>query len=202
MTSPAKTSDLIVGLTGASGAILCVRLLDALRETPVRTHLVMSKWGLQTLKHETSLDAADLRQRADVCYASGDLGAAISSGSFPTMGMVIVPCSVKTLGAIAQGSGDGLIHRAADVVLKERRKLVLAVREMPLNDIHLENMLKLSRMGAVICPPVPVFYALPQTLDDMVQHIVLRIIDQFGIHLPSDSRWHGLPPGPPAGEEA
>jgi 4-hydroxy-3-polyprenylbenzoate decarboxylase len=193
MTQTQKTSDLIVALTGASGSILCVRLLEVLRNTEVRTHLVMSKWGVQTLKYETGLSAAAVRRLADKHYADSDLGAAISSGSFPTMGMVVVPCSTKSLGSIAHGHGSGLIQRAADVVLKERRKLVLAVREMPLSDIHLENMLKLSRMGAVICPPVPAFYMLPKTIEDIVDQVVLRIIDQFGIHLPSAARWSGMP---------
>jgi 4-hydroxy-3-polyprenylbenzoate decarboxylase len=193
MATKQKTLDLIVALTGASGSILCVRLLEALQGTEVRTHLVMSKWGIQTLKYETGLTAAAVRRLADKHYPDSDLGAAISSGSFPTIGMVVVPCSAKSLGSIAHGHGSGLIQRAADVVLKERRKLVLAVREMPLSDIHLENMLKLSRMGAVICPPMPAFYNLPKTIDDMIDQTVLRIIDQFGIHLPSAARWTGMP---------
>ena len=194
MSSKTKSADLIVALTGASGAIYCIRLLEALKETEIRTHLVMSKWGIQTLKYETPYTAASVRRLADEYYSDNDLGASISSGSFQTMGMVIVPCSVKTLGSIAHGHGNGLIQRAADVVLKERRKLVLAVREMPLNDIHLENMLKLSRMGAVICPPVPAFYTLPKTIDDIVDQTVGRIADQFGIALPLAARWSGTPP--------
>jgi flavin prenyltransferase len=193
MTSKTKSADLIVALTGASGAIYCIRLLEALRDTEIRTHLIMSKWGLQTLKYETNYTPAAVRDLADECYSDNDLGAAISSGSFRTMGMVVLPCSAKTLGSIAHGHGSGLIQRAADVVLKERRKLVLAIREMPFNDIHLENMLKLSRMGAVICPPVPAFYALPKTIDDIVDHTVGRIADQFGIDLPLMTRWTGTP---------
>ncbi|MEJ0093201.1 MAG: UbiX family flavin prenyltransferase [Methylocella sp.] len=189
-----KSANLIVALTGASGSIFCVRLLQALKETEVRTHLVMSKWGIQTLKYETSFSAASLRRLADENYSDTDLGAPISSGSFLTMGMVVVPCSAKSLGSIAYGHGSGLIQRAADVVLKERRRLVLAVRETPLSDIHLENMLKLSRMGAVICPPVPAFYTMPKTIDDIIDQTVGRIIDQFGIHLPSATRWAGVPP--------
>lgn len=194
MGTKEKTADLIVALTGASGSIYCVRLLDALRESHVRTHLIMSKWGIQTLRYETPYSAADVRRLADENYSDNDLGALVSSGSFVTIGMVILPCSVKTLGSIAHGHGSGLIQRAADVVLKERRKLVLAVREMPLNDIHLGNMSKLSRMGAVICPPVPAFYTLPKTIDDIVDHTVGRIADQFGIGLPLVSRWTGAPP--------
>ena len=128
---------------------------------------------------------------ADETYASNDMGAAIASGSFQTAGMLIAPCSAKTLGAIANGVGDSLIHRAADVVLKERRKLVLAVREAPLSDIHLENMLKLSRMGAVMLPPVPAFYHHPSSIDDIVEHSVARMLDQFGIEQPSAARWSG-----------
>lgn len=200
MVKRQKDRDLVVALTGASGALLCVRLLEAFRDTSVRTHLVMSKWGIQTLKHETGLAGTALRRLADAHYADSDLGAPISSGSFPTIGMVVVPCSAKTLGSIAHGHGSGLIQRAADVVLKERRKLVLAVRETPLSDIHLENMLKLSRMGAVICPPVPAFYMMPKSIDEMVGQMVLRIIDQFGIHLPSPFRWAGMPPAAPGDE--
>ena len=142
---------IIVAITGASGSIYGVRVLEALRQEGVETHLLVSKWGARTLSHETSYTTAQLREMADFSYAAGDQGAAISSGSFITDGMVIAPCSVRTLGAIASGLGDNLVHRAADVVLKEGRKLVLAVRESPLNQIHLENMLRLARMGVSIC---------------------------------------------------
>jgi flavin prenyltransferase len=180
---------LIVGITGATGAIFGVRLLEALRSTHVETHLIVSKWGAHTLAEETSYSLDRVRQTAAYSYAPGDQGAAISSGSFLTSGMVIAPCSVRTLAAIATGQGDNLIHRAADVTLKERRKLVLLVRETPLNDIHLENMLKLSRMGAVILPPVPAFYNHPQSIEEMVNHIVMRTLDQFGIHTDLAERW-------------
>ena len=143
-------------MTGATGTIIAVRILQMLQDTDVETHLVMSKWAVRTLLHETSYRPEDVEQLATRVYASGDQGAAISSGSFVTDGMIVVPCSMRTLGAIAHGFGDHLIHRAADVILKERRRLVLAVRETPFNDIHLENMLKLSRMGAMSarrCPP-------------------------------------------------
>jgi 4-hydroxy-3-polyprenylbenzoate decarboxylase len=140
--------------------------------------------------HETPYTPEQVQQLADVVHPLGDQGASISSGSFITMGMVVVPCSARTLAAIAHGIGDNLIHRAADVVLKERRKLVLAVRESPFSEIHLENMLKLSRMGAVICPPLPAFYARPNSIDEMVDHSVSRILDQLGIHLAAE-RWEG-----------
>jgi 4-hydroxy-3-polyprenylbenzoate decarboxylase len=133
-----------------------------------------------------------VRALAAYTYSDSDQGAAISSGSFITEGMIVAPCSMRTLAAIAHGQGDNLIHRAADVVLKERRKLVLMVREAPVNDIHLENMLKLSRMGVVIIPPVPAFYNHPQTLDDMINHIVMRTLDQFGVHIDAATRWDGM----------
>jgi len=183
---------LIVALTGATGTIFGVRLLQLLKDTDVETHLVMSKWAARTLVHETSHTVEEVQQLATQVYPLADQGAAISSGSFLTMGMVVVPCSMRTLAAIAHGLGDNLIHRAADVVLKERRKLVLAIREAPLSDIHLENMLKLSRMGVVICPPMPAFYARPQTIDDIVNYTVARLLDQLDIHLDVKNRWLGL----------
>jgi 4-hydroxy-3-polyprenylbenzoate decarboxylase len=182
---------LIVGITGATGVIYGVRLLERLREASVEIHLVISRWGARTLLHETPYTREQVEALAHTVYAPTDMGAAISSGSFTTGGMVIVPCSVRTLGAIAHGFGDSLIHRAADVVLKERRKLVLAVRETPLNDIHLENMLKLSRMGAVILPPIPAFYNNPRSLADIVEYSVARMLDQFGIGVPDAERWAG-----------
>lgn len=184
---------LIVGITGASGTILGVRLLQLLRERgDIETHLVMSQWAARTLVHETPYSVQDVQQLADARYAIGDVGAAIASGSFLSMGMVIVPCSMRTIGAIAQGVGDNLIHRAADVVLKERRRLVLAVRESPLSEIHLENMLKLARMGVSICPPAPAFYNHPATVDDLVTYSVTRLLDQVGIHLAAVGRWDGV----------
>ena len=183
---------LVVGITGATGTIFGIRLLQALRDTDVETHLVVSRWGARTLIHETPFTLAEVRRLATRSYAEGDQGAAVSSGSFVTMGMVILPCSVKTLGAIAQGNGKDLVHRAADVVLKERRRLVLAVRESPFNEIHLDNMVKLSRMGAIIAPPVPAFYNHPKTIDDLVSHTVSRILDLFDIHLEVSERWAGM----------
>jgi len=182
---------LIVGITGASGSILAVRLLEALRDTDVETHLVISQWAARTLVHETEFSVQQVQDLATERYAIGDVGAAIASGSFVTTGMVIVPCSMRTLGAIAHGVGDNLIHRAADVVLKERRRLVLAIREAPLSEIHLENMLKLARMGVCICPPSPAFYNHPKSLDDVVTYIVTRLLDQLGIHADAE-RWSGV----------
>ena len=169
-----------------------MRLLQMLHGSGVETHLVMSKWGARTLTHETQHSLQDVQNLATQSYNSGDQGAAISSGSFVTLGMVIAPCSMRTVAAIAHGLGDNLIHRAADVVLKERRKLVLVVRESPFSEIHLENMLKLARMGVVILPPVPAFYNNPQNLDDMINHITMRVIDQFDIHLEVMNRWDGV----------
>jgi 4-hydroxy-3-polyprenylbenzoate decarboxylase len=183
---------LIVGITGATGSIFGVRLLQVLHGSDVETHLVISKWGGRTLVHETPYTLEQVQQMATRTYAPHDQGAAISSGSFVTSGMVVVPCSMRTLAAIAQGQGDNLIHRAADVILKERRRLVLVVREAPLSEIHLENMLKLSRLGVVITPPVPAFYNHPQTIDDIVNHIVMRILDQVDIHLDVVTRWDGV----------
>jgi 4-hydroxy-3-polyprenylbenzoate decarboxylase len=188
-----ETSEkLIVGITGATGTIFGVRLLQLLQGTGIETHLVMSKWAARTLLHETPYSVEEVQQMASCVYNSGDQGAAISSGSFVTRGMVVAPCSMRTLAAIAQGQGDNLIHRAADVILKERRKLVLVVREAPFNDIHLENMLKLSRMGVVITPPMPAFYNHPQTIDDVINHIVMRVLDQFDIHIDITGRWDGV----------
>ena len=181
----------IVGITGATGAIYGVRLLERLREAGVETHLVISRWGARTLIHETPYSREDVEALASVSYPPGDMGAAISSGSFRTDGMIIAPCSAKTLAAIAHGYGDNLIHRAADVVLKERRRLVLAIREAPFSDIHLENMLKLSRMGAVVLPPLPAFYNHPRTIDDLVDHSVSRMLDQFGLETSGVERWAG-----------
>jgi 4-hydroxy-3-polyprenylbenzoate decarboxylase len=190
---------LIVGITGATGSIYGVRLLHALQGSGVESHLVMSRWGARTLVHETAYSVQQVRRLATKAYAENDQGAALSSGSFLTDGMVIAPCSMRTLSAIAHGQTQNLVHRAADVVLKERRRLVLLVREAPLSDIHLENMLKLSRMGVVISPPVPAFYHHPRTIDDLVNHTVQRVLDLFDIHLDLAERWKGaLAVGGPA----
>lgn len=187
-----ERGKLIVGITGATGTIFGVRLLQMLQGSQIETHLVMSQWAARTLLHETPYTVEEVQRMASCFYHSGDQGAAISSGSFLTKGMVVAPCSMRTLAAIAHGQGDNLIHRAADVILKERRKLVLVVREAPLNDIHIENMLRLSRMGVVIVPPMPAFYNHPQTIDDIINHIVMRILDQFDIHVEAMTRWDGV----------
>jgi 4-hydroxy-3-polyprenylbenzoate decarboxylase len=191
----ATPSRLIVGITGATGTILGVRLLKALQAAGVESHLVMTKWAIRTMVHETEYSAEDVQRMATCTYRAHDQGAAISSGSFLTRGMVVCPCSMRTLASIAHGVGDQLVHRAADVILKERRKLVLVVREAPLHEIHLENMLKLSRMGVVILPPVPAFYNHPRSVDDIVNHIVMRILDQFDIHVDLRDRWEGMTQG-------
>lgn len=183
---------LVVGITGASGTIYGVRLLERLRRLDVESHLVLSRWGARTLLHETDYTVDRVQSLATVSYPAADQGAAISSGSFLTLGMIILPCSMKTLGAIANGMGESLIPRAADVVLKERRRLVLGVREAPFHDIHLENMLRLSRMGVIISPPVPAFYNRPRTVDDIVEHTVTRMLDLFGLHSSDTPRWDGV----------
>jgi 4-hydroxy-3-polyprenylbenzoate decarboxylase len=182
---------IIVGITGATGAIFGLRVLEALRAAQVETHLVLSKWGLQTVEHETGLTLADLQALASVLHGSGNMAATISSGSFRTDGMIVAPCSMRTAAVIAHGNGENLVHRAADVVLKERRRLVLVPRETPLSEIHLENLLKLARMGVCILPPMPAFYNRPASLDDMVNHVVARVLDQFGIDAAFARRWNG-----------
>jgi 4-hydroxy-3-polyprenylbenzoate decarboxylase len=187
---------LIVAMTGATGMVIGIRLLELLRKTDVETHLVISKWAARTLLHESTTSAAEIERLATKVYAVNDQGAAISSGSFLTLGMIVAPCSVRTLAAVANGLADNLIHRAADVTIKEQRRLVLAVRETPLSAIHLENMLKLARLGVAICPPVPAFYTRPQTIDDLVTYSAARLLDQVGIHLDVGSRWDGeMKPG-------
>ncbi|MBI2960269.1 MAG: UbiX family flavin prenyltransferase [Betaproteobacteria bacterium] len=182
---------IIVGITGATGAIFGVRLLEALRAAEIETHLVISKWGQQTIEHETGLTLQQVKELASVCHSTGNMGATISSGSYFTDGMAIVPCSMRTLAAVAHGYGEDLVHRAADVVLKERRKLVLVPRETPLSEVHLENMLKLARQGVAIVPPMPAFYNRPQSVDDIVNHIVARVLDQFAIPAEFAKRWDG-----------
>ena len=187
---PDDRLPLVVAITGASGSIYGIRALQLLREAGVETHLVLSAWGARTLQHETSWTVKDAQALADTVYHHADEGAAISSGSFRTRGMLIAPCSARSLAAIAHGLGDSLVHRAADVVLKERRRLVLAVREAPFSAIHLENMLALARLGVTICPPVPAFYAKPATIDDLVTYTAVRLLDQFDIHVEA-RRWDG-----------
>jgi flavin prenyltransferase len=184
---------IVVGMTGATGAVLGVEVLRRLQECPdVQTHLVLSRWARATIQLETELSAGDVSELADVVYSSDDQAAAISSGSFRTDGMVIVPCSMKTLAGVRMGYADGLIARAADVTLKERRKLVLVPRETPLSEIHLDNMLALARMGVSVVPPMPAFYNHPASVGDIVEHIVTRILDQFDIESPTARRWTGV----------
>lgn len=186
--------QLIVGISGASGAIYGVRLLEVLRDVAdVQTHLVMSQAARQTLSLETDFSLRDVQALADVVHDARDIAASISSGSFKTAGMVILPCSIKTLSGIVNSYTDTLVTRAADVVLKERRTLVLCVRETPLHLGHLRLMTQAAELGAVIMPPVPAFYHRPQTLDDVINQTVNRVLDQFDIDLPEDlfSRWQG-----------
>ena len=180
---------LVVGISGASGVVYGIRLLQALRTAGVETHLILSKAAEMTLAYETDLKPRDVRELADVSYAIGDVGAPCASGSFPSDGMVIAPCSMKTLAEIATGVTANLLSRAADVVLKERRRLVLMVRETPLTLVHLRNMTTVTEMGGIIAPPVPAFYAKPDSLDDMVDHSVGRVMDLFGIQSDLVRRW-------------
>ena len=187
--------QLIVGISGASGAIYGVRLLQVLRDVAdVQTHLVMSQAARQTLSLETDFSLRDVQALADVVHDARDIAASISSGSFKTAGMVILPCSIKTLSGIVNSYTDTLVTRAADVVLKERRMLVLCVRETPLHLGHLRLMTQAAELGAVIMPPVPAFYHRPQTLDDVINQTVNRVLDQFDIDLPEDlfARWQGV----------
>ena len=185
---------LIVGISGASGVIYGARLLELLRPLPVETHLVISRTAEVTLAVETDLKPAEVRARADVVHANGDLAAPISSGSFKTMGMIVAPCSIRSMAEIATGATTTLLSRAADVVLKERRRLVLLVRETPLHTGHLRTMTALSEMGAVIAPPVPAFYAKPQTLAEMIDQTLGRILDLFDPETGRVRRWGELPP--------
>lgn len=184
-----KPQRLIVAITGATGILYGVRLLELLRETEVETHLIVSKAADRTRAHELDLSATDLRALACVNHAVNDVGAALASGSFRTMGMVIAPCSVKTLAEIASGVTSNLLTRAADVTLKERRRLVLMVRETPLTAIHLRNMLTVTECGAIVMPPVPAFYTMPVSLDDMVTHTVSRALELFEIDVGRLPRW-------------
>lgn len=183
----------IIAITGATGSIFGIRILELLKGLEdVETHLIMSEWGRKTIEAETDYTAEEVKDLADITYDVANLGARISSGSFQADAMIIAPCSMKTLASIRMGLADNLVSRAADVILKERRKLILLTREMPLNAIHLENMLALCRMGTIILPPMPAFYNHPETIDDIIDHIAYRTIDQLGIALPGLKRWKGL----------
>jgi len=188
-------SRLVVGISGASGVIYGARVLDALRELGVESHLVVTKAALLTLSQETDFSPDDLMSKADVTYKLADVGAAIASGSFRTLGMIVAPCSVRTMSEIATGVTSTLLTRAADVVLKERRPLVLMVRETPLHLGHLRTMTSLAEMGAVIAPPLPAFYARPASIDDMVDQSVGRALDLFGLDWSAVRRWEGLKAG-------
>ncbi|MEM9628451.1 MAG: UbiX family flavin prenyltransferase [Pseudomonadota bacterium] len=186
---------LIVGMSGSSGSIYGIRLLEALKKTSVASHLIMSKPAEMTLAYETDLKSADIRALADKAYPIGDVGAGPASGSFRTLGMVIAPCSMKTLAEIATGMSSNLLTRAADVTLKERRRLVLMIRETPFNRAHLKNMLDVTEMGGIIAPPLPAFYTRPESLDDMVDHSIGRVLDLFDIDNALASRWDELREG-------
>ena len=185
-----EPARLIVGISGASGVIYGVRMLQMLRALGVETHLVMSKSAQLTLTHETGLSVAEVKALADVTYSNADIGASIASGSFRVSGMVIAPCSIKTLSEIASGITGSLLSRAADVTLKERRRLVLMLRETPLHLGHLRSMVAVTEAGAIVSPPVPAFYARPASIDEMVDHSVGRVLDLFGIESGAVRRWN------------
>lgn len=185
---------LVVGISGATGAQYAIRLLMLARTQDVETHLVISPSGVLNIRHELGMDRQAVHDLADHVYSPRDVGATLASGSFATAGMVVAPCSMRTLAAVAHGLSDNLITRAADVTLKERRRLVLMVRETPLNLAHLRNMTAVTEMGGVIFPPLPAFYMRPVSLDDMIDHTVCRVLDLFDIHVPGP-RWEGMDTG-------
>ncbi len=203
---------LVVGVTGASGAIYGIRMLEVCRDLGVETHLIMSDWARYTIQVETDYRVEEVEQLASFTYRPGDLAAGLSSGSFRHQGMVVIPCSMKSLAAIAHGFGSTLLHRAADVTLKERRPLVVVPRESPFSIIHLENMLVLARAGAVILPPAPAFYHRPATVRDLVDATVARVLDHFGVEHALVHRWgepatrnrgsNGISPAIPSGGPA
>jgi len=186
-----RRQRIVVGITGASGAILGIRLLGALKSLKVETHLVVSPAGAVTLAVETGMKLKDAQALADHSYAAGDIAAPIASGSFKCLGMIVAPCSTRTVAELATGVTQGLLTRAADVALKERRRLVLMLRETPLHTQHLRNLLALSEMGAVIAPPMPAFYNDPKSVDDIVEHAVGRALDLFGLDSGKVKRWAG-----------
>lgn len=194
-TSLPARRRIIVAISGASGAVYGVRLLQRLRETAgIETHLVVSDAGWHNLQHELTLERAAVEALADQLHDVRDVGASLASGSFLCSGMVVVPCSMRTLAAVAHGLADNLITRAADVMLKECRRLVLMVRESPLSLVHLRNMVSVTEAGAVVCPPLPAFYLRPQSLDDIVDHSVARVLDLLDIPQTLTARWNGLAP--------
>jgi flavin prenyltransferase len=195
--TPGTQRRLVVGISGASGAVYGIRLLRLLQGTGIETHLVMSRAARLTLAHETDLKPAEVEALATVVHSNADLGAACASGSFRTLGMVIAPCSVKTMGEIATGVTANLLSRAADVALKERRRLVLVLRETPLHLGHIRAMAAVTEAGAIVYPPVPAFYARPASLEEMVDHTIGRVLDLFGLDLGTVRRWTGERTRPP-----
>jgi len=198
--SSSERPRLVVGVSGASGAAYGLRVLDACRDLGVESHLIFSRAAALTLAQETDLSVADVQARADVVHKVADVGASVASGSFPTLGMIVAPCSVRTMSEIATGVTSSLLSRAADVTLKERRPLVLMVRETPLHLGHLRTMVRLAEMGAVIAPPMPAFYARPASLEEMVDQSVGRALDLFGLSWKPVKRW-GQDVGPLRGED-
>jgi 4-hydroxy-3-polyprenylbenzoate decarboxylase len=202
---PDRPQRLVIAITGATGAVYGVRLLQALKDLPrsegcpVETHLIVSDAAVLTLHQETGLQRRDVEALADVVHKLRDVGASVASGSFQSDGMIIAPCSMKTLAAVAHGMSDNLITRAADVMLKERRRLVLMVRETPFNLAHLRNMTAVTEMGGIVFPPLPSFYHHPQSIDEMVDHTTGRVLDLFGIDHALAPRWNGLKPAADAG---
>ncbi|KAK4155074.1 flavoprotein [Chaetomidium leptoderma] len=192
MTEQSTRKKIIVAITGATGAAIGIHILLTLRRLNVETHLIISKWAAETIKYETDYAPANVRALADHAYNSADLAAPIASGSYHVDGMIVAPCSVKTLAAINAGICDDLITRAADVCLKERRRLVLAVRETPLSEIHLRNMMEVTRAGAVIAPPVVGFYTRPESVEDILDQMVGRLLDLFGLDSSNFERWQGM----------
>jgi len=195
LSGPPASQRIVVAISGASGAVYGVRMLEALRAAPgFESHLVVSDAGWRNLRHELAMAPADLRPLADHVHEVGDVGATIASGSFRAAGMAVAPCSMRTLAAIASGLGDNLITRAADVMLKERRRLVLMVREAPLHLVHLRNMATVTEMGGIVCPPVPAFYLRPQTVQDIVDQAVARTLDLLDVPHTLSARWNGEAP--------
>ncbi len=187
-----ETRRLVVGITGATGSAYAIRLLQMAREvSDVETHLVVSASGVLNVKHELGLSRQQIHALADRVYSIRDVGATLASGAFATTGMVVVPCSMRTLAAVAMGLSDNLITRAADVTLKERRRLVMVVRETPFNLAHLRNMTAVTEMGGIVFPPLPAFYHLPKTIDELIDHSVARILELVGIDVPGP-RWEGM----------
>jgi 4-hydroxy-3-polyprenylbenzoate decarboxylase len=190
-SSKSNKPRIIVGISGASGAVYGVRLLELLKDRGVETHLIMSRAAQITLAYETNFKVADVERLASVVHPHGDISAACSSGSFKTMGMIVAPCSIKTMSEIATGITSNLISRSADVVLKERRRLVLLLRETPLHIGHIRSMASVTEAGAIVYPPVPAFYAMPKTLSEMVDHTLGRVLDLFDIDVGTVRRWTG-----------